>query len=115
MRLKDKIAIVTGAGSGIGRAIAKGFAAEGARVATADINLPAAQKTADEIRAAGLGGEGAPATHEIPQIHPSSTPSKVHTLLDRPPHTGLARQSERPSALKELGCALWQSGRIPSA
>ncbi len=53
MRLKDKIAIVTGAGSGIGRAIANGFAAEGARVAAADINLPAAQKTADEIRAAG--------------------------------------------------------------
>src|SRR6266852_546009 len=55
MRLHDKIAIVTGAGSRIGRAIALGYAAEGARVVAADINLPAAQKTAAEINAsAGL-------------------------------------------------------------
>ncbi len=53
MRLKDKNAIVTGAGSGIGRAIAIGYAAEGARVICADINLPGAQKTAAEIQAVG--------------------------------------------------------------
>jgi len=53
MRLKDKIAMVTGAGSGIGRAIAAGYAVEGARVICADINRPAAQKTAEDIRSAG--------------------------------------------------------------
>jgi len=45
-RLKGKVAIVTGAGSGIGRAIALGFVAEGARVVAADVRLEAAQETA---------------------------------------------------------------------
>ncbi len=53
MRLQDKVAIVTGAGSGIGRAIALGYAAEGARVVAADINLPTAHKTAGEIQTSG--------------------------------------------------------------
>ena len=44
--LKDKVIIVTGAGSGIGRAASLAFAAEGASVAVADINLQSAQETA---------------------------------------------------------------------
>ena len=39
MRLKDQVVVVTGAGSGIGRASAKEFAKEGARIVVADINL----------------------------------------------------------------------------
>jgi 3-hydroxybutyrate dehydrogenase len=53
MKLKDKTAIITGAASGIGKTIALRFAHEGARVAIADLNLEAANATADEIRAAG--------------------------------------------------------------
>ena len=53
MRLKDKVAIVTGAASGIGKSIAMRFAGEGAKVAIADLNLEAANATAQEIRAAG--------------------------------------------------------------
>lgn len=49
MRLKDKVALVTGAGQGIGRTTAMTFAREGARVAVADINFSAAQKTTEDI------------------------------------------------------------------
>lgn len=59
-RLTGKAAIVTGAGRGIGRAIAEGFAVEGAAVLCADIDLEAAQSVADEIVARG-GRAGAQA------------------------------------------------------
>ncbi len=51
--LEDHIAVVTGAGSGIGRAIAAGYAREGAQVALVDINATAAEQAAQEIREAG--------------------------------------------------------------
>lgn len=53
MLLKDKIAIVTGAASGIGKEIAQEYAREGAKVVIADLALEAAEATAAEIRAAG--------------------------------------------------------------
>jgi 3-hydroxybutyrate dehydrogenase len=53
MKLKDKIAIVTGAASGIGKEIAMTYAREGAKVAIADLNKDAAEATAAEIRATG--------------------------------------------------------------
>jgi 3-oxoacyl-[acyl-carrier protein] reductase len=51
--LQDHIAVITGAGSGIGRAIAQGYAREGARLVVLDINAEAAAETAREIREAG--------------------------------------------------------------
>lgn len=49
MRLENKVAIVTGAGSGFGEGIAKRFAAEGASVIVADINREGAERVAAEI------------------------------------------------------------------
>lgn len=53
MKLKDKVCVVTGAGAGIGRAIALEMAREGGRVVAADINEPAAAQTARQIQEAG--------------------------------------------------------------
>jgi 3-oxoacyl-[acyl-carrier protein] reductase len=66
MALLDKhIAVVTGAGSGIGRAIALGYAKEGAHVVVADINGDAAAATAKAI--IGAGGKAASFTLDVTQ------------------------------------------------
>ena len=53
-RLSGKIAIVTGAGSGLGKEISESFAAEGAQVVLTDIDLEAATKVADTIGASAI-------------------------------------------------------------
>jgi len=54
MRLKDKISVITGAASGIGKAIADVFSREGAVVIALDINMEELKKTIDTIRSKGL-------------------------------------------------------------
>lgn len=53
MRFKNKVTIVTGAGNGIGLEIAQRFAAEGAQVVVADINLQSGDRAAADINASG--------------------------------------------------------------
>jgi 3-oxoacyl-[acyl-carrier protein] reductase len=53
MRLQDNVAIITGAGQGIGQATAVKFAAEGAKVAACDINAASVESTVDLVTASG--------------------------------------------------------------
>lgn len=79
MRLADKVAVVTGAGAGIGRAIARAFAEEGAKVVVADINGASAVETATLIAAGG--GVALPVTADV--ADPSSVQQLVSASLDR--------------------------------
>lgn len=56
MRLKDKVTVVTGAGRGIGKAVALGYAGEGASVVVADLDVEPGEETVGEIR--DKGGRG---------------------------------------------------------
>jgi 3-oxoacyl-[acyl-carrier protein] reductase len=62
-RLQGLVAVITGAGSGIGRASALEFAREGACVVAADLNGGLASETADEVRAAG--GQAEPVLTDV--------------------------------------------------
>ena len=63
MRLRDKVSIITGAGSGMGRVAALRFAAEGASVVVADKDATAAEETVRQVRAAG--GTAVPAAVDV--------------------------------------------------
>jgi NAD(P)-dependent dehydrogenase (short-subunit alcohol dehydrogenase family) len=54
MKLKDKVAVITGAGSGLGRAMALRFAEEGARVVIAELNEAKGEETLREVQAKGV-------------------------------------------------------------
>ena len=71
MRLKDRVAIVTGAASGIGAASALAMAAEGARVLVVDLNESGAKATVERIEKAGGQAAGARAPQTPPA--PSTT------------------------------------------
>jgi 3-hydroxybutyrate dehydrogenase len=58
MKLKDKVCIITGAASGIGKEIALTFAREGGKIVIADLNKAAADAVAAEIRATGASALG---------------------------------------------------------
>jgi len=53
VRFQDKVVVITGAGSGIGRATALAFGREGAKVVAADVDIASAEATADQVKAAG--------------------------------------------------------------
>ena len=57
MKLKDQVAIVTGAGRNIGEDVSKLFAAEGAKIAVVDLDRPRGQRTVDVIKKTGGDAE----------------------------------------------------------
>lgn len=71
MRLKDKVAIVTGAASGFGEGMARRFAEEGAKVVVADLNLKGAQRVAGKI-----GGDAVAVQTDVSQA------SEIRHLVD---------------------------------
>jgi NAD(P)-dependent dehydrogenase (short-subunit alcohol dehydrogenase family) len=75
MKLQDRAAVITGAGSGIGRAMALQFAREGARVLAADVNAAAAEETAALVEAAG--GQALPLRVNVTE------PGEVRAMLER--------------------------------
>jgi NAD(P)-dependent dehydrogenase (short-subunit alcohol dehydrogenase family) len=106
--LAGRSVIVTGAGSGIGRATALAFAAEGARVLVADLNAEGAEKVVKEIAAAG--GTAVAVTGDLSE----------QTVVDRVTATAVeqfggvdvlvnnAGIMDRMSAVGEVGDAEWE-------
>jgi NAD(P)-dependent dehydrogenase (short-subunit alcohol dehydrogenase family) len=81
MRLKDRFVVVTGSGSGIGRACATEFAKAGASVVVADINLQSAEQTVHEIRK----GNGKAIACQVDVSKPDSVASLVNRTLSEYP------------------------------
>jgi len=78
-RLQGLVSVITGAGSGIGRAAAVAFAQEGAPVLVADLNGGAAEETATQIRSAG----GLASEYEVDVTDPSQVERMVTAAVDR--------------------------------
>ena len=77
MRFDNQVAIVTGAGRGIGHAIALRLAEEGARIASVSRNETNAQRTADEINAAHAGAARAYALDVADHTAVSETAKRI--------------------------------------
>jgi len=77
MKLKDRVAVITGSGAGIGRAAAIEFAREGALVVVADINVGGARETAEHIQK--FGGKSLPVETDV--ANPESVQNLVRETL----------------------------------
>ena len=111
MRFKGKVALVTGAGKNIGAAISKAFGAEGAAVAAVDMDLASAEKTAEEIRAAGGKarawkldiGDSAAVGAVVPQVRDSL--GGIHILVNNAGQ--VARTPDLNALIQDLAEEAW--------
>jgi 3-oxoacyl-[acyl-carrier protein] reductase len=128
MRLLDRVAIVTGSGNGIGKAIAAGLAREGAKVVIAEINSEAAEQTESEIISAGgvamavaTDVSSEDSTRNLAQ-QVFSTHGKIDILINDAAHPPLPRKPwyelsveewSKPFNVDLLGCFLCSKAVFP--
>jgi NAD(P)-dependent dehydrogenase (short-subunit alcohol dehydrogenase family) len=94
--LSGKVAVITGGASGIGRALADAFAAEGMRLVLADIEKPALDAAVDELRPSAVKQSASSRTSPTPSQCAFSTEGTLRERLDK-----IVRW-ENPTAVHEL-------------